>query len=629
MSNLPADSLCYVTTFLDSNEIFPSLPLVCSHWNDAIKSGLVYRTLYLRIQQKRLRTCEREYNLRTLNLSKNEIEDHPKNFEEYDEELAYHLRRKTKSQIRQQTYKIQQELLSTKQVRDWRKVLSKTLIGIQMRRLKSDIMHELQSLYELKNCTIVRKVTGQVEKIYSLIESCTAEIQPQVANLLRKPIDGFGNTLLHAFLNILKMLRRSERNLSYLLTLQMITFLIDKSRQGEHTCLTVLNNMNESPMHMLIKMKRWDIATRIVEMYAKDLAKASFCLPKMKEHTSKRRKVQFVEEDLIDLPILGHMHERIGVKFGMTKIQLGQQKDWQNRRNSYFSRRKQFLIKKPKPFNILNLSLLYSAPFSFIKTLHDNQACNLRLLVNESCAQSGNYPLHFLIYSSMMRRDNNAKDKLRYLTEYGASVQVQSSDGFTPMGFLSYCSEALGRTYNFISLAEILIAAGRREGVEVLNDTVPLILWNDIDVGVFEVCLMRWSYSDSSFEWFIKYGADFNRKSKHTGKTPLMRLVDFPDTTNVGQKFAFVVKNGGSKYSKLTGGSTTLHYLCQNYRIDSERYDMKDALRLYFECNQYHLQDRNDNGNTPKDCYRCNLERNAYELGRELKFYVRYYSVFN
>jgi hypothetical protein len=534
---------------------------------------------------------------------------------------AYQITKSKRRVLRKELKYLEKKILNQRPGVNWRHVLKNELLAQKARDLKKYLKGTLHK--GVRNFT-----SFDVAAVERRLTTNDNDLRPLISNLLRKPIDGHGNTIFHLILQVTSY-GHCFADYSTTDLIDWVTFYVESSRLGEHTCLTVVNHKGQSPLHLLVEKEMWDVLYHIVQFYRKEIAIASFNNHNDTTSTPRKTKHAKLVPQFDDVPILGA--DRYGIssgRYNFTKYQYGTALKQGKYKTLYTH---EYFKRYPKPLHLLHALIERRAPLSLIELLDDRKIFDIKSIVNTRCVQSGNTAIHYAIYeyvyTNTVEDAEQALQTIVYLVEHGASMRARNDDGFTPMALFVYLFELRRlQPYTFKDLGGLLIAAGRKEGINVLSDTVSYALHDDLDVSVFEVCLLRWKYEVGMFQWFVQNGVDLLRASAHTGKTALFRILDYQNIVSLNSKFLFLVQNGGAIYTKMINGVGSLHYLCEALgAYSTSKYGICDTLELYFQCNRYNVQDVDGTGQKPTD-YLAKNTSTQYDIIETIKKWIRKYS---
>jgi ankyrin repeat protein len=335
------------------------------------------------------------------------------------------------------------------------------------------------------------------ESTMKKINQCIPQYNRELKKMLKKQVaralqfqDGLGNTILHTILCYsMRALQHSTKEV--LNTCNVIRTFINLSKYSSgKSCLTVVNHEGNTPMHYIIRTKNSTVIKTFLTENAKELAACSWnkyekfdghCpsepLPKPFSKSSFQRKL-YINRPRNNIRIPGVEH---------------------------------FMVipddtKNSKPMNLFQTMLFYYSSSECIYLLEQLGICDINALANMQCSRSGNYPLHFLMYSyARTNRKRGLRDEMlelaQNLIDRGADVTVRNTQGYTPLAMLVYTHELFSCYINKLHTLDMIKLLMENTIEDLLNDRFPAY-----DSTVVYVILHNWTFSKSLITWMVTEG---------------------------------------------------------------------------------------------------------------------------
>jgi hypothetical protein len=415
---------------------------------------------------------------------------------------------------------------------DWVKAYRMKTFSNTLRKMASDMMLTAIEYPTYNFLHYVKQVLKPIHEHVSFSEDMNKSLKraaTQALHTVRK------TSILHIILTQLQIYLKEKKQLQSEIELitAAICSIIDMSKLSNgKTCLTIPNNVQLTPMHLVISTRNEYMIKTIMTRYASELASCEFNKAQGGRTSPTTKALQ--------QPIRVSLSKRIetSVSKRVRRVQRGV---------SNFIRISNTLMRplvNELPMNLLNTLLLYYTSHSAIELLDELKICDISALVKEPCVRSGNYPLHIVchtyIRSPVKRKlQSQIMDTADYLIEKGADVTVKNSHGYSPMAFLIYNHEWYSCFVNQSHTIPMMKLLMDYTIEDLLNDSYPIDSQTVIDV-----ILINWNYDKKMFKWM------FEEEKAIYSDRGLEKLITFETVDFRGHKLRFLKNMGYSMTMK-------------------------------------------------------------------------------
>ncbi len=283
---------------------------------------------------------------------------------------------------------------------------------------------------------------------------------------------------MHSQLRNLRALKRSDHALQFV---DGFVKMIELSRYSTgKSCLLLTNAHGYTLVHLIIATRNETIICEFLKRYAAEL-----------QGLDMNKPIEYKVENLraIPAPKTTERIRRMRRRIRRTRTSSGL-----------------FTLHAHRTMNFLNMMLYYYSSGKCIKLLDELGICKISDLANARCNQTGNYPIHYAVYTYLRTNGKKAKQSeilsvIEELIAHGADTTKKNSHGYTPAALLVHYFHMLKCFMKQGQAAFLLQFLIENTVDDIANDYVPYT-----QTSVLATVLLDWNYSKKLLQFLICQG---------------------------------------------------------------------------------------------------------------------------